>query len=139
MKKFLALLFGFLIVTSFLTLEAQKLIKNSSVTGVCYAGNKIKKIYIPPPDEFYKKAGSKSGGSVKVNYTGFSSPAKVAVDYAASILESMLPPDTKVTVSAIWGNNLSPGTLGQTSIAGYIWGADIDALNPLAIYPVALA
>ncbi len=140
MKKFLSLLFSFLIVTSLLTLEAQKLIKNSSVTGVCYAGNKIKKIYIPPPDEFYKKAGSKSGGSITIIYnSGFSSQAIIAMNYASSILETMLPADTKLTISASWGKIATAGILGQSSITGYIGGWVIDALNPEAIYPVALA
>ena len=62
MRKYLSFFIGLVIFTSILPLQAQDLISNSSVTGVCYAGNKIKRIYIPPPDEFYKKAGSKSGG-----------------------------------------------------------------------------
>ena len=55
MKKVLFLLIGLLIFISVIPLQAQDLITNSSVTGVCYAGNKINRIYIPPPDEFYKK------------------------------------------------------------------------------------
>ena len=112
---------------------------NSSVTGVCYAGNKIKRIYIPPPDEFLKKAGSKGGGSITIYYSGFSSQAKTAVEYAASILETMLPADTKLTIQAMW-EKISPATvLGSSVVTGYAKGGEIDALNPKAIYPVALA
>src|SRR5450759_1481095 len=139
MKKLFSFFIGLLIITSILPLQAQDLISNSSVTGVCYAGNKVKRIYIPPPDEFYKKAGSKSGGSVTIYYTGFSSQAKIAMEYAASILETMLPADTKLTILASWEKISTAGVLGQSTITGYIGGWEIDALNPNAIYPVALA
>jgi hypothetical protein len=118
-------------------MEAQNLIKNSSVTGLCYAGKKITRIYIPPPKEFFAKNGSKSGGSITVNYTGFSSQA--AVDYAASILRAMLPADTKFTVNASWVKISTSGILAQSTITGYVAGAGIDALNPLVLYPVSLA
>jgi len=139
MKKLFSFFIGLLIITSIPPLQAQDLISNSSVTGVCYAGNKVKRIYIPPPDEFYKKAGSKSGGSVTIYYTGFSSQAKIAMEYAASILETMLPADTKLTILASWEKISTAGVLGQSTITGYIGGWEIDALNPNAIYPVALA
>jgi hypothetical protein len=126
-------------IASILPGYSQKIIKNSSVTGVCYAGKKVNRIYIPPPDEFFKKSGSKGGGSVTIYYTGFSTQAKVPLEFAASILEAMLPPDTKVTVSASWENISTSGILGQSTITGYAGGWSIDALNPLAIYPAALA
>jgi hypothetical protein len=119
--------------------QAQKLIPNSSVTGVCYAGNKINRIYIPPPDSFFKKSGSKSGGSITVYYTGFSSQGIAAVEYAVSILETMLPADTKMTIKASWEKISTAGVLANSSITGYAGGWGIDALNPLALYPVALA
>jgi hypothetical protein len=139
MKKLFSIILILLLVTSTLPIRAQKLINNSSVTGVCYAGNTIKRIYIPPPDEFYKKRGSKSGGSITVYYTGFTSEAKAAVEYAKSILETILPADTKLTISASWEKISNAGVLGNSSITGYALGTWIDALNPMAIYPVALA
>ncbi len=66
-------------------------VTNSAVTGVCYAGNKINRIYIPPPDAFFKKSGSKGGASITVKYTGFTPVPKAAVEYAMSILEAILP------------------------------------------------
>ena len=139
MKKFFSLFVGFLIINSILPLQAQGLIKNSSVTGVCYAGKKINRIYIPPPDEFFKKRGSKSGGSITVYYTGFSTQAKAAMDYATSILEKMLPADTRITVNASWEKISTSGVLAHSTITGYVGGSGIDALNPLAFYPIALA
>jgi hypothetical protein len=139
MKRLLSLLTGLLIFNSVLPLTAQDLIKNSSVTGVCYAGNKINKFYIPPPKIFFSKRGSKSGGSITVNYNGFSTQAKAAVDYATSILETMLPADTKITINASWEKITTSGVLAQSTITGYVGGSTINALNPLSFYPVALA
>jgi hypothetical protein len=121
------------------SVKGQKIIKNSSVTGVCYAGNKVTRIYIPPPDVFFKKSGSKGGGSITFYYTGFSAQAKAAMEYARLILQSMLPADTKMTVVASWEKISDSGVLANASITGYAAGWGIDALNPLAYYPVALA
>jgi hypothetical protein len=139
MNKFLSLLAGFLISYSVLPLSAQRLIKNSSVTGICYGSNKVNKFYIPPPKEFFRKDRSKGVASITVNYTGFSTTAKAAMDYATSILESMLPADTKITVDANWERISTANVLAQTAITWFVDGSEIDALNPLALYPVALA
>jgi Secretion system C-terminal sorting domain len=139
MKKLLSLFICFLIADSVLPQQSQNLIKNSAITGVCYAGKKINRIYIPPPDEFLKKSGSKGGGSITIYYTGFSSQAKVATEFAASILETILPADTRLTIAARWDTISTAGVLGQSSITGYAEGLGIDALNPMALYPVALA
>jgi hypothetical protein len=129
----------FLFVTSFLPLQGQKLIANSSVTGICYAGNKVNRIYIPPPDEFFRKSGTKGGGSITIYYSGFSIQAKTAMEYAASILRTMLPADTRLTIQAGWEKLSSAGVLGQSSITSYEGGWNIDALDQNAIYPVSLA
>jgi hypothetical protein len=85
MKKLFSLLVGLLIIVPAISVNAQKLISNTSVTGVCYAGDKVTRIYIPPPDEFFRKAGSKSGGSVTIIYSGFTSQAKIAMEYSRLI------------------------------------------------------
>jgi hypothetical protein len=139
MKKTFSFFIGIIIFISVLPLKSQDLIPNSSVTGVCYAGNKINRIYIPPPDVFYQKAGSKGAGSIEVYYCGFSNEAITAFEYAVSILEAMLPADTKMTIQANWQNITTSGVLGNSSITGFGIGFGIDALNPFAIYPVALA
>ena len=61
------------------------------------------------------------------------------MEYAKSILESMLPADAKVTILASWEKISTVGVLGNSSVTGYAWGRWIDALNPMALYPVALA
>lgn len=139
MKKFLSLFIGFMIFISILPLRAQDLIKNSSITGICYAGKKISRFYIPPPKEFFRKERSKSGGSITIYYTGFSSQAKTAMDYAASILETMLPPDTKLTITASWEKITTSGILAQSTVTTIVAGSQIDALNPLSYYPISLA
>ena len=139
MKKLFSLFLGLLIINSGLPLNAQELIRNSSVTGVCYAGKKINRIYIPPPREFYRNGRSTGGGVITVNYTGFSAQAKAAVDYAVLVLEKLLPADTRFTIDASWTKISTSGVLAQSSITGYAAGWGIDALNPVSFYPVALA
>lgn len=116
----------------------QEFIKNSSVTGVCYAGTKVTRQYTPPPSAFFTK-GAKGGGNITVYYTGFSAAAKAAFEYAVSILESVLPPDTRVTLAASWERLSNASILANTSVGGFAAGWGIDALDPLAYYPVALA
>ena len=130
------LLFLFLFVH---TGNAQELIYNKSVTGVCYAGKKTTRIYVPPPYEFLNNDRTKGGGSITVYYTGFSNQAKAAFEYAVSILESLLPAGSNTTVLATWGKIENTGVLGNSSITAFAPGWVINALNPLAFYPVALA
>jgi hypothetical protein len=139
MKKLLLLLICGFVVNSGIPLNAQKYIPNSSVNAQCYAGNKVNRIYIPPPPVFFKKSLSKGKASITVYYTGFPTEAKSAFDYAVSILESVLPEDTRLTILADWEKIQSTGILGQTSITGYAAGWGINARNPRAYYPVALA
>ena len=138
MKKVFFTLLLLLIFISGKTSQAQDLIPNSAITGVCYAGTKVNRIFIPPPDEFFKKKGSKGGGSVTFYYTGFSANAKIAMEHAAAILESILPSDVNVTIQASWARISTAGVLGQSTITGYVGGWGINALNPNALYPVAL-
>ncbi len=144
MKKFalffsVLFLFLFLFNNHFNTLDAQELVLNSSVTGVCYAGQKVTRIYIPPPKEFYMKRGSKGIASVTFYYTGFPANVIPAMERAALILETILPADTKVTIQASWESISDANILGQSVITGYAPGFLIDALNPLVYYPVSLA
>ena len=120
-------------------LKAQELILNNSVSGVCYAGNKTKRIFIPPPQKFLENKESKGGASITVYYTGFTDQAIKAFDYAISILESILPADAKITVKAVWERNEEEGVLANASVTALAGGWGIDAFKPLALYPVALA
>jgi hypothetical protein len=139
MKSFFLPAITILFITMVLPLKAQDLIKNSSITGLCYAGKKVNRIYIPPPDEFFSKSGKKGNASVTIYYSGFSETAKTAIEKARLILETMLPADVKITISASWEKISTAGILANSSITGYVGGWAIDALNPYAIYPVALA
>jgi len=139
MKKIGLLIFVFLFEFPFFNLEAQQLIRNRSVTGVCYAGNKVNRVYIPPPKTFITRSGSKGGGNITVFYTGFTSDSKAAVEFAVNILESILPEDLKMTVKASWTKISTAGVLGNSSITGFAGGWAIDAFDPLAFYPVTVA
>ncbi len=140
MKKF-AVFFSFLFLYNnhVIPLNAQELLLNSSVTGVCYAGKKVTRVYIPPPKEFYEKKGSKGLASVTFYYSGFPANAIQAMERAALILETILPADTKVTIQASWEKNANANILGQSVITGYSPGLAIDALYPFVFYPVSLA
>jgi len=139
MKKLFSLLLGLLIINSGLPLNAQELIRNSSVTGVCYAGKKINRIYVPPPREFYRNGRANGGAVITVNYAGFSNQAEAAVDYAVLILEKILPSDARFTIDASWQKISTAGVLAQSTITGYAAGWDINAFKPLSLYPLALA
>jgi hypothetical protein len=120
-------------------IKSQDLISNRSITGVCYAGNKVKRIYIPPPKSFLTRSDSKGGGKITVAYSGFSAEARTALEFAVNILESVLPSDVKVNVKASWTRISSAGVLGNSSITGFATGWGIDALDPIAYYPVTVA
>ena len=120
-------------------LSAQKLIRNTLITGVCYAGDKVNRIYIPPPEEFYTKAGKKGGASLKIYYSGFPDAAITAMEYAASILKSILTDDAEITVLASYKRITTQGVLANSSTTGYAPGWAIDAHKPFAFYPAALA
>ena len=120
-------------------LDAQKLYKNPRITSVCYGSGKLKRLYIPPPKEFLEKKDSKGIGSVTFYYEGFPQNAIIAMERAASILETILPDDARVTIAASWGELEEDNVLGQTAITGFAQGSEINALDPYAIYPVSLA
>lgn len=137
MKKLLFFLGIVFFLMEYAEGQKVKLKTNTDVTGICYAGKKEKKIYIPPPDEFFKK-GETKGASITAYYTGFTAQSKSAVDYAISILKSLLPADTKMTLKVSY-EKLGEGVLGSSVITGYAAGWGIDARNPMAFYPVSLA
>lgn len=118
--------------------EGQKIITNSEVTGRTYAGKNVKRVYIPPPGRFFLR-GAMAGGDITVNYSSFPANARSAFDYAVSIVESVLPSNTRMTINARWENVTSEDVLGSSSVTAFIAGWSIDALDPLAYYPIGLA
>jgi len=120
------------------SLAGQDLVRVNKVAGVCYASDKVIRVSVPPPEEFYKK-GEGKGANITVYYTGFTSAAKAAYQYAVSILASVLPDNASFTVKASWAPIADKTVLGSTSIPLYYGGAYINALNPKVYYPVALA
>jgi|WetSurMetagenome_2_1015567.scaffolds.fasta_scaffold01030_5 hypothetical protein len=139
MKKVFYSLVALLIVASLLPLKSQDVIKNSSITGICYAGKKVNRIYIPRPAKSLARSGKKGNAKVTIYYTGFTAQAKDAIAEAGSILEDILPDNTSLTISASWEKITTAGVLAHSSMTAYVGGWAIDALNPLAYYPVALA
>ncbi len=131
--------YAFLFVIFGRPVNGQDIIKNSAVTGVCYAGKKVNRVYYPPPDKYFSKSGKSGNASITVYYTNFPLLAQDAVDHAVSILETILPANTRLTINASWEKISDNGVLGNSSINSFVGGWAIDAQIPLAYYPVALA
>lgn len=136
MKKLVSISIIFCFI---LPLYGQSYVRNTSVTGICYAGKNINRVYIPPPSAFFKKGRATGGASITVYYTGFTTQAKNAMDYAVGILESVLPQDTKFSIAATWEKITTAGVLAHSSITAFIGGYSINAREPLSYYPIALA
>ncbi len=132
----ISVLSGLLFPASILS---QELISNKSVTGICYAGKRTTKLYVPPPRDFLEKSQGKGGGTIKAYYNGFSAEAVTSFEYAMRILESILPAGTKTSVVANWTKITSANVLGNSSVTAVVGGWSIDAYRPFALYPVALA
>ncbi len=120
-------------------IRAQDIIFNSSVTGVCYAGTRVNRMYIPPPASFKKVADSKGGAGISVIYSGFSAEARVAAEYAVSIIRSVLPEDAAFTLKLTWQRISSTGVLANSTITAFSGGWSIGAFKPDVFYPIALA
>jgi hypothetical protein len=129
----------FLSISQVATLDAQKIIHSRRVPRVCYGSGIVKNLYIPPPKEFFEKRDSKGLASITFNYTGFSATAITAMERAGSILQSILPPDVKITISATWEKLKDANVLAQTVVTSYVLGSDINAQKPDVYYPVSLA
>lgn len=139
MKYFWIIFFAAVFSISSSLTTAQELIVNSGITGYSLAGKKVNRIYIPPPAEFFKGLDSKAGGKINVIFTNVPSDVRIPVNYAVSILESLLSEDAGFTINVIWRNISTSDVLANSTITGFAGGWAIDALNPFAFYPVALA
>jgi len=139
MKRHFFFLFAVCIVSTYDPAAAQKLIHNSSVTGVSLAGNRTNRIYIPPPARFLARSDARGKASIKILQSGFPANALGALKYATSILESVLPAGTRITLSASWERISTAGVLANSSTTGFAPGWGINAFKPNVLYPVALA
>jgi len=141
MKRGFYLIVIFLFTGSFSVINSQTVIKNTEITGVCYAGTNVNRIYIPPPERPFYKFSSKGKAVAKVTIypTGFSADGIKALNKAETILESLLPPDADITILANYARISTSGVLGYSSSTGFVLGLAIDAWNPLNYFPVALA
>jgi hypothetical protein len=128
----------FLIISSLLQAEGQSFVPRSSSQSICYAGDKVTRIYIPPPARLFRAKGS-TGATIKVTYIGFNTEARAAMEYAISILSSILPADVTISVRAAWIQMTEAGILGSSGVSVYYKGSFFEANNPDAYYPVTLA
>jgi hypothetical protein len=139
MRKLFLLFLSLFFITSVSDLYSQRLMRNTSVTGVTLGSNKVNRIYIPPPKEYFMKMGQKGGASLTVQYINCPETVVTSVNFAVSILEKMLPDDTRSKIIVTWKKITTSGVLANSSTAFYIAGWAIEALKPGAFYPAALA
>jgi len=136
LKKSCLFILVYLLQVYFTPVSGQDIITKTSLRTVCYAGKGVKNIYIPPPEEFYRKEG---GATITVVYKGFNSLAKNAFQYAVDILSSLLPSNTTINIKAEFKQLSDPGVLAQASATYFIRGSAINAFDPRAYYAAPLA
>jgi len=139
MKRLTIIIICFLTLSTAPRLFSQEARVRPFALTKCYAGNKVNRIYVPPPKEFLAGMNKKGGAIVTVNYTGFTDVAKTAVQYAASILQSVLPSGTNITIDATMEKITTAGVLAQASTTDLLAGWYINAQVPFAYYAIALA
>ncbi|MGA1978026.1 MAG: T9SS type A sorting domain-containing protein [Bacteroidales bacterium] len=140
MKRQIAVVIIIILALPVTGLHAQSRAGRLPFRSTCYAGKNVNQIYIPPPKEFLSKSGSKGGATITMYYSGdFSAAAVNAINFSASVLESILPSDTHISVTAIWGAITTSGVLAQAEATDFIPGWEINAQVPYAYYPASLA
>lgn len=138
MKINLIFIFLLISISSYLRVEGQAIIAPLSSQKICYAGNKVNRIYIPPPARSYRAKGSK-GATIKVSYIGFPDGARTAMEFAITVLAAQLSSDVTINVYAQWLQMTEPGILASSGVTSYYKGSAFNAFNPFAYYPVTLA
>jgi len=122
--------------------EGKRLKSNSDlIVRSCYAGNNPRRIYIPPPEQFYKaREKSKGGSTITVRTYDFPVDAKSAFLYAVAIWSSLLESPVDINVAATW-SSLGSGTLGSTYLdpSKVVRGSAVGAFEPDALYPYPIA
>lgn len=104
---------------------------------VCYASEKVNKVYIPPPFNTKLKSAKTTTAAIEVNYTGFSEEAQAAFAYAVRIWEGLIESPVTIHIQASW-NSLDTDILGSCSPSDFLEnfaGAPI----PNYFYPLPLA
>lgn len=152
MKRNISILTGFILLVVVITgtletygqrIPEEKRLKSGSdlIVRSCYAGSNPTRIYIPPPEQFYK-AREKSKGSATISVRTYDFPieAKTAYMYAVAIWASLLESPVDINVAATW-SNLGSGTLGSTYLdpSKVVRGSDIGAPEANALYPFPIA
>ncbi len=122
--------------------EGERLKSNSDlIVRSCYAGNNPRRIYIPPPEQFYKaREKSKGGSTIKVKTYDFPIEAKNAYLFAVAIWSTLIESPVDINVTATW-SNLGSGTLGSTYLnpSNIIRGSTVGAYEANALYPIPIA
>lgn len=114
---------------------------SSVIIRSCYAGKETHRIYVPPPEQFYKKRGDrKSSNVIKADLFDFPKDAKTAFEYALEIWSTLIESPVDINVTARW-SSMGSNTLGSTYLDPSLVarGSLIGALEPDALYPYPIA
>ncbi len=104
---------------------------------ICRASDKIEKSFIPPPASFLLKSTEQKSDFI-VEYISFPEEARVALEYAVSIWETIIESDLPIHMRAEWRDDMETGTLASCSPETYY--ADFkDAPFAGVYYAVAVA
>jgi hypothetical protein len=135
------ILFVFILLVGVMTATGQKLWHKQGILPsppVCYASDKVEKVFVPPPQEIMNQLKSAEQKSdFIVTYSQFPQKAKDAFDYAVSILEQLIESSVPIYVEANWrpqGQNVL-GSCAPADFEKNFKGAPQKEMY----YPIALA
>ena len=98
--------FVIILVVGTISASSQKLWQKQGFVPsppVCYASDKVEKVFVPPPSEVMNQLKSAEKKSdFKVTYSLFPQEAKDAFDYAVSILEQLIESPVPIHIQANW-------------------------------------
>lgn len=114
-----------------------KTVKNQPEIPVSIASTKIKKLFIPPLEDFKLKSANLNVAEFDVVYADFSAEAKSALRYAISIWENLLASEVPIKVSARFAP-LSNNILAKSRPSMHYKNFP-GALSEDVLFPVALA
>ena len=128
-----------LMVTLFLCkINAENTFKSVKLPPTyCYGTGVDSHVKIPAPELLHlKSANAESSVIFDVEYSGFSSSAINAFEYATSIYKLYFNSSVKIRIYASF-ESLGTNVLGSASPSGFYY--DFDGSKPGVLYPVALA
>lgn len=105
---------------------------------VCKASDKVEKSFVPPPADFLLKSANSTCDIVVTYSDNFPEEAKIALERAITIWESMIASDIPIHLRARWRSNLGTNVLASCGPETYYANFE-NAPFEGRYYPVAVA